>query len=82
MSKSRSTRTWTIGILIGVLSLLIGWDIYVAVNDAKGDTISEIVLELSMLHVASLLGIVFALGVLTGHIVWPQFREKEDSSKR
>lgn len=67
MSLNKKT---TIGILIGVAAILIGWDIYVAVNDEKGDTISEILLWASQRPILP-----FALGVLMGHLFWPQRRK-------
>jgi hypothetical protein len=61
----------TISILIIVALLLIGWDIYVAVNKDEGDTISEV-----LLWVGSHPVLPFAMGVLMGHLFWPQYRPK------
>jgi hypothetical protein len=62
----------TISILIAVALLLIGWDIYVAANKDSGDTISEILLWTSQRPILP-----FAMGVLMGHLFWPQNRSKE-----
>jgi hypothetical protein len=62
----------TISILIAVALLLIGWDIYVAANKDSGDTISEILLWTSQRPILP-----FTMGVLMGHLFWPQNRSKE-----
>lgn len=63
-------RKVTIGLLIAVLALLGGWDIYVYVVQptAGGGTISEVVLGFSRAH--PIVG--FSMGVLCGHLLWPQ----------
>lgn len=66
------TRKITISILVAVAVLLIGWDIYVAITPAPGDTISEITLAFAQRHPV----IPFAIGVLCGHLLWPQFKSK------
>lgn len=63
-----TTRIWTIAILIVIAVLLIAWDIYVATNKKKGDTISEVTLDFARRHPV----IPFLLGVLCGHLLWPQ----------
>jgi uncharacterized membrane protein len=65
-------RKVTISILIAVALLLIGWDIYVAVNKDEGDTISEILLWVSKHPIMP-----FAFGVLMGHLFWPQKIKEE-----
>lgn len=60
----------TISILIAAALLLIGWDVYVAANKDSGDTISEVLLWVSKHPVLP-----FALGVVMGHLFWPQYRE-------
>lgn len=62
----------TIGILIAVAVVLIGWDIYVAINDERGDTISEILLWVGEHPILP-----FAFGVLMGHLFWPQYKRRE-----
>lgn len=61
------SRKITIGIILGVTAILIGWDIFVAVNPPQGDTISEIIQEFATKHPV----IPFAFGVLMGHFFWP-----------
>jgi hypothetical protein len=58
----------TIAILLACAALLIGWDIYVAANPTPGDTISEITLAFAQKHPV----LPFALGVIMGHLFWPQ----------
>ena len=45
-----SPRIWTIGILVAVAVLLIGWDVYAATNKERDDTISEVVLGFARRH--------------------------------
>jgi hypothetical protein len=61
-------RRKTIAILIGVVVLLIAWDIYVYTSPDTRDTISEVVLGFSRDH--PVVGVVF--GILLGHLLWPQ----------
>lgn len=63
-----TARRITILLLSIAIVVLGGWDIYVAVNDANGDTISEIVLAASVQRPI----IPFVLGVICGHLFWPQ----------
>ncbi len=60
----------TVVVIAAALALLIGWDIYVAVNDVSGDTISEIVLSTGYSHPS----LPLALGIVAGHLVWPRER--------
>ena len=48
--------------------ILIGWDVYVAVNGVPGDTISELTLGWAQNHPI----IPMAVGVVCGHLFWPQ----------
>lgn len=63
-----ATKKTTAGVMIGAALGLIGWDVVVATNKKKGDTISEMLLAAGkntpMLAVA--------WGILTGHLFWPQ----------
>jgi hypothetical protein len=69
-------RRWvTIGALVAIVLALVGWDVYVAVaergsgNDpGAGGTISEVVLGFARAHPV----LPFALGVVCGHLLWPQ----------
>ena len=47
---------------------LIGWDIVVASNKERGDTISEILDKAARTVPA----VAVAWGILTGHLFWPQ----------
>ena len=60
----------TVGLLIAVTAGLIGWDIYVAANEPRGDTISEIILATSRIYSS----LPVALGVVVGHLLWPSPR--------
>lgn len=60
----------TIGVLAACAAVLIGWDIWVAVNDTPGDTISELALAFAGKHPI----LPFAVGVIVGHLFWPQAR--------
>lgn len=66
------TRNITIIIMAVVFVGLIGWDIYVFLNDTEGDTISEITLSFTQKHTGMLVAIVWSLGFLMGHLFWPQ----------
>lgn len=67
-----TTRRWTILILTVAVLGLIGWDIYVALTPQKGDTISEILLELS----GKISLVPAGLGFLMGHLFWPKKEAK------
>ena len=62
------TRKYTITILIIIALILIGWDIWVYIEPTDGDTISEITLAFAQKHPV----LPFAIGVLCGHLLWPQ----------
>jgi hypothetical protein len=62
------TAKITACIIVGVTIGLIGWDIYVASDGIAGDTISEIMLKVAKDHPI----VPFALGVVIGHLFWPQ----------
>jgi hypothetical protein len=73
--KSR-TRIITLIIMAVCFLALVGWDIYAALNSVKGDTISEITQGFLLDHVGVLIAVVWAIGLLCGHLFWPQFRDK------
>jgi hypothetical protein len=56
-----------LGIGIGVVAYAI-WDTFLASNERKGDTISEVTLAESR----KLPVIPFAVGIVAGHLFWPQ----------
>lgn len=61
------TKVVTSVILIVTLVLWTAWDVFVATNEAKGDTISEITLAVSY----AALFIPATWGVIMGHLFWP-----------
>lgn len=61
----------TIGVLLCCGVILISWDIYVAVNATPGDTISELALSFAGRHPI----LPFSLGVIVGHLFWPQAKK-------
>ena len=58
----------TLGVMAAASAALIGWDIVVAANKQRGDTISEILLRSSRRVPI----VAAAWGILTGHLFWPQ----------
>jgi hypothetical protein len=66
---NRSTKV-TIALVAVATVGLVGWDINVAANDVRGDTISEVALGTAYKHPS--LGL--AWGILTGHLAWPRER--------
>jgi hypothetical protein len=60
------TKMITSVLMVAVVVLMIGWDVYVAFTPVKGDTISEILRQIARNHPM----IPFALGVLIGHWFW------------
>lgn len=66
------TRLATSWVIIVVAGLLIGWDVYAALQPGEG-TISAVLLDFARRHPA----LPFAFGVIMGHLFWPQVvREK------
>jgi hypothetical protein len=62
-----TNRAVTISLLVAVVAALVGWDIYVAVVETPA-TISVVVLGWAGEHPV----LPFALGVIMGHLLWPQ----------
>ena len=58
----------TAWLLIAVTVLLVGWDIYAAFKWGYDGTISRDILTASKNHPV----IAFAIGVIAGHLFWPQ----------
>lgn len=56
---------------------LIVWDILVASNRVSGDTISEVVLAFVRQYPIAGFALFFTLGVVVGHLLWPQIIHKE-----
>jgi hypothetical protein len=64
-----SRAAWTtLGLIVVASCVLIGWDIVVATNAERGDTISELLLAAASSHPS----LAFAWGGLTGHLFWPR----------
>jgi hypothetical protein len=60
------TVFYTTIIMVLVSAILVGWDLFVATNKVKGDTISEILQQIGQSHPF----VPFAFGVLLGHFFW------------
>lgn len=56
---------WLLAIAFIVAGLA---DLYSGLHGIKGQTVSEIILEFSQRYPMA----VFAVGMLTGHLIWPQ----------
>jgi hypothetical protein len=67
----------TVGLIIAATAGLIGWDIVVAANKEKGDTISEVLLK----SARKVPAVAFAWGVLSGHLFWPQDLSERNGKK-
>lgn len=66
------TKRMTKIMMLIVLVLVIIWDVAVAVNSVPGDTISEITLATAYRHPV----VPFAIGIVCGHLFWPQQKRK------
>lgn len=64
----KTAKKITLSIMAAATVALIGWDIVVASNQTKGDTISEILGKAAR----SVPAVAVAWGILTGHLFWPQ----------
>jgi hypothetical protein len=60
-------------ILFAVTIALIAWDVHVATNAVRGDTISELILFWAHQHPT----LPFAFGILMGHLFWPQIERRD-----
>lgn len=72
------TKNVTIFFIFAAVLVLGGWDIYAAFNGTPGDTVSEIVLEASLRRPV----VPFVVGVICGHLFWPQIGEQNASKIR
>ena len=70
------TRKITIGLLLSVAAILIGWDIYMYKTPTPDDTISQVFLYFSSHPILP-----FAVGTLCGHLFWAQTVLKNDSKR-
>ena len=64
----KNARAITGAILIVCVAALIVWDVFAAAFGGPGATISELTLGTSLRHPV----IPFAVGVVCGHLFWPQ----------
>jgi len=72
----------TVGVLIVTMVGLIGWDIFVAVDEkdvepGEGATISEVSYGFAKDHP----WVILAGGILMGHLFWPQVRKRLPAKK-
>lgn len=67
--RTRFTTSW---VILLIAALLIVWDVYARQYDSG--TISEVVLSWARSHPI----VPFALGVIGGHLFWPQLEKSED----
>jgi hypothetical protein len=61
-------------IVVGLLYFFgtIGWDVFVATDGIKCNTISEESQRWAVIHMGPVCAFVFLLGFLAGHVLWPQ----------
>lgn len=69
-----TAKSVTVALILAAIVILGGWNIYAAANAQSGDTISEIVLSASLRRPI----IPFVVGVVCGHLFWPQEKHHED----
>jgi hypothetical protein len=62
------TWLWTVGICVALTLAIVAWDVLLATDKVKGNTISEVVLGSARRY----LPLAFLLGYLMGHLTWPQ----------
>ena len=55
-------------VLIVLTVALVAWDIYLAIDDTRGNTISQVIWRTARRHPV----LAFAIGVLCGHLLLPQ----------
>jgi hypothetical protein len=74
MAKRRKNKVAaiTMYLMLAALVGLIVWDVVVATNKDRGDTISEITLAASVQQPHSGFIVGLAFGILVGHLWWPQ----------
>ena len=59
-----------VGLLVAALVLIGAWDVYLAISKIDGETPSDIILGFLQRYPV----IAAAVGVLLGHLLWPQYR--------
>lgn len=65
-------RKYTIIVTLTLVTLLIAWDIFVAVTPEERDTVSAVVLDWSRART----GLAWAFGALCGHLFWPSSKPR------
>lgn len=73
---------WTVYIMLAVCGVLIVWDIIVATNKERGDTIFEILLAASIQRPWSGIVLGIVIGILIGHLWWPQIIKPDNIQGR
>lgn len=58
---------------MGILfTAIVVWDVILATNTERGDTISEVTKKLGSYSIFFILWLAFGMGLLAGHFFWPQ----------
>lgn len=68
-----TTRVMTLLFIAFTIVSIAVYDTLVAVNKTPGDTISEITLHWAVRQPISVFCLGAALGIVLGHLFWPQF---------
>ena len=63
----KTTRIVTGAVIIAAIILIVGYDIFIAIEPTTEDTISRVFLDFATNHPI----IPLAFGVLSGHLLWP-----------
>lgn len=71
-------RRKTTIILITVILVLIGWDVFVWMTPEENDMISHVALDFFRTHPI----VAVIIGMLLGHLFWPQRIKDEDEDKK
>jgi len=70
---STPTKIVTIILMFSCAAALVVWDVVAATNNVVGDTISETTLGFMQRYPVAGCGVGLALGVILGHLFWPQY---------
>jgi hypothetical protein len=65
-----NTRHVTVGLLAVCFVVLVAWDLYVAFNGTRGDTISELVRDAGKAAPILPFALGLIVGTLAGHFFW------------
>ena len=66
---THSKRRWTIAVLAALVAALIAWDVWMVFLPPADDTFSAVLMSWATEHPV----VPFFLGVLGGHLCWPQW---------